>query len=402
MSRNYARNTFLRQTPNRILKEYFARKGLLGAIDFDSLRETEIEPIAEAFDQLDDKQRTDVEAEFSQVYEMACPLGVQVLIEEAGSVYHKLDWAETFEQMENPYEKALFAFMNDRNVFEIAADLAYMDRMGGWKQRYVGEGVTPAVEPQDKENLAKAVCAFYRKQGRGRRCKVDNYRRENPERHCYFAYPEDYPATEIGYNDKGEFYRWPIKPAFEVIFVYQPGNGFLYVRAKGKGEDKEKLQEIFCQNILGLDQLPDKKTKHFDLEPLKNKEIRFPTDPADGVENVCVRMLRLDVPGMGNRRITFEASSRNDGKAVYKLMDRALAKESLSLDDVIVAKAKLQFKFAGRDGKRGNSLTFEVSTPDGCTLKDDPLDQIAKKYIEQWGFISGWVSGTTGKKASHS
>jgi hypothetical protein len=281
MSRNYSRNTFLRQTPNKTLKEYFAEKKLLTDINFDGLRETEIEPIAEALDALGEKQRTEVEAEFAKVCEMAYPLGVQVLIEEASSPYHNLDWTETFEQMQNPYEKALFAFVHDRKVFDIALDLAYMDRVGGWKQRYVGERLTPAVESQDKDGLANAVCAFYVKQGRGRHCKVDNYRRENPERHCYFAYPEDYATTEMGYNDKGEFYHWPTRPAFEVIFVYQPENGFLYVRAKGKGEEIEKLQEIFCQNILDLDQLPDKKTKHFDLEPLKDKEIRFPTDPAD-------------------------------------------------------------------------------------------------------------------------
>ena len=277
-----------------------------------------------------------------------------------------------------------------------------MDRVGGWRQRYVGEGLTPAVEEQDKDDLASTVCAFYRKQGRGFHCTVDNYRRENPERHCYFVYPEDYPATEIGYDDEGQLVHWPTRPAFEVIFVYQPQNGFLNISARGKGEEIEELQEIFCQTILGLDQLPDKRTKHFDLEQLKSKEMRFPTNPTDGVDTVCVRMLRLDVPGSGNRRITFEASSPSDGKAIYKLIDRALAKQSLSLDDVIVAKAKLQFKFTGKDGKRGKSLTFEISTPDRCTLKDDPMDQIAKKYVERWGFIRGWISGTTGQKASHS
>jgi len=277
-----------------------------------------------------------------------------------------------------------------------------MDRVGGWKQRYVGEGLTPAVDQQDIDSLTKAVCVFYGKQGRGRHCKVDNYRREKPERHCYFAYPEDHATTEMGYDDDGRFHHWRTRPAFEMVFVYHPESGFLNVSAKGKGEEIEKLQEIFCQTILGLDRLPDKRLRHFDLEPLKNKEIRFLTDLADGVDAVCVRMLRLDVPGTGNRRITFEASSPGDGKAIYKLIDRALAKQDLSLEALIVAKAKLQFKFAGRDGRKGKSLTFEISTPDRCTLKDDSMDQIAKKYIEQWGFISGWVSGTTGKKAPHS
>jgi hypothetical protein len=78
---------------NTSLKEYFTRKGLLAGVDFDSLRETEIEPIVKALDQLDDKQRTDVEAEFRQVNEMACEMGVQVLIEEADSPFHNLDWS---------------------------------------------------------------------------------------------------------------------------------------------------------------------------------------------------------------------------------------------------------------------------------------------------------------------
>jgi hypothetical protein len=402
MSRNYSRNTFLRQTPNRILKEYFTRKGLLTGVDLDSLRGTEIEPIVQTLDALEEKQRTDVEAEFRRVNEMACEMGVQVLLEEAGSPFHNLDWSQAFAGMKNHYERALWAFLNDPRVFEVASDLAYMDRAGGWKQRYVGEALTPAVEQQDLDSLAKAVCAFYTKQGRGRHCKVDNYRRENPERHCYFAYPEDHPMTEMGYDDQGQFHHWRTRPAFEVIFVYQPANGFLSLSAKGRGEEIEKLQELFCQTILDLDRLPDKNARHFDLASLKSKEVRFPTDPADGVDAVYVRMLRLDVPGTGNRRITFEASSSNDAKAIYKLIDRALAKQSLSLNDVIVAKAKLQLKFAGKDGKRGKSLTFEISTPDRCTLKDDPLDQIAKKYVERWGFISGWVSGTTGKTAPHS
>jgi hypothetical protein len=402
MSRNYSRNTFLRQTPNRMLKEYFARKELLAGVDFDSLGDTEIESIVQALNALEEKQRRDVEAELRYVNEMAYETGVQVLLEEACSPFHNLDWSQIFAGMENHYERALWAFVNDPKVFEIAYDFAYMDRTGGWKHRYVGEGLTAAVAPQDKDNLANAICAFYGKQGRGRHCKVDNYRRENPERHCYFAYPEDHPTTEIGYDDEGRFRHWRTRRAFEVIFVYQPQNGFLNISAKGRGEEIEKLQEIFGQKILGLDQLPDKKVRPYDLEGLKNKEIRFPRDPADGVDTVCVRMLRLDVPGSGNRRITFEASSPSDGKAIYKLIDRALAKQNLSLDDVIVAKTKLQFKFASRDGKKGKSLTFEISTPDRCTLKDDPLDQIAKKYVEQWGFIRGWVSGTAGKKASHS
>jgi len=105
MSRNYSPKTFLRQTPNHILKEYFRRKDLLKGINFDKLGETEIDLIFEAMDDLSGKQRSDIEAEFRQINQMACEKGVLVLIEKAGSVFqppalaHQFAlWTETARQ----------------------------------------------------------------------------------------------------------------------------------------------------------------------------------------------------------------------------------------------------------------------------------------------------------------
>ena len=389
MSRNYSPKTFLRQTLNKVLEEYFAHKNLLSDINFDSLSETEIEIVAEALDHLPEKDRREVEAEFRQINEMAFHTGVQVLVEEAGSVFHNLDWTETFEQMKNHYERAFWAFLNHRLIFDIASELVYMDMVSGWRQRYVGEGLTPAIEEEDKERLARAVSTFYKKQGRGYHCKVDNYRRENPERHCYFAYPEDYPTTEMGYDENGKFRHWPTRRAFEVIFVYRPANGFMEVSAKGKREEMEKLQEVLGQTILGLDKLPDAKNKRFELSKLKDKNFQFVNDPQDCIERVTIKLLRLDLPGFGNRRITLEANSSDGGQPIHRLIEKALNKDNLNPDKLVIAKARLQIKFAPKDNKKSKTRTFEISIPDRCTLKDDPLDEIAKKYIEKWGLVSG-------------
>jgi hypothetical protein len=389
MTRDYSPKTFLRQTPNTILKEYFRCKDLLADIDFDSLNETNIDPISEFLDGIPENQKKQIEAEFRQINEMSCAMGVQVLVEEAGSPFHRLDVSETFERMKNHYERAFWVFLNHRTVFDIACELAYMDRASGWKQRYVGENLTPAVGKEDLERLAKSVSEFYRKQGRGHYCKVDSYLRDNPKRYCYFAYPEDYATTEIGYDDGGQFSHWQMKRAFEVIFVYRPESGFLEVSARGKKDEIARLQEIFGQDVLGLDGLPDAKIKRFDLSKLKDKNFAFVTQPHDGIEKVTIKMLRLDFPDMGNRRITFEASPGSERQPIHALIERALNKANIPLDTAIVARAKMQFLFTVRDGKRGKTLTFEISIPDRCTLKDDPLDQIAKKYIEKWELLSG-------------
>ncbi len=389
MSRNYSPKTFLRQTPNHILKEYFGREKLLEDIDFDTLGETNIDPVFQAIEKLSNEQQNQIEADFRHINEMAYEKGIMVLIEEASSVFHNINLLPVFEPMKNYYEKAFWVFLNHPSIFETSCDLAYMDSLGSWSSRKVGAGLVPAVAEEDKLALAAAVSEFYKKQGRGDRCHVDNYLRQQPERHCYFVYPEDYAATELGFNDQGKFYHRLRKPAFEVIFVYRPKSGTLEVSAKGGKKVVEALQEIFCKSILGLDGLPKLENKHFDLSKFNNKDLKLVTDPGDGIDKVIIRMLRLDLPGTGNRRITLEASSYKDEQPVYTLIERALNKSNISLDNAIITRAKIQFCFAGRDGKRGKSLTFEISHPDRCTLKDDPLDQIAKRYLERWGLTGG-------------
>jgi len=389
MARQYSPKTFLRQTPNALLREYFAGRDLLADIDFGELGDTEVEPVMDAIESLSMKRRTLVEEDFRQINELACELGTRVLLEEGESDFQGLELAETFAQMSSHYERAFWMFLKHPRVFEIALDFAQMDRFGGWQQRDIGAGLVPAVEETDIKALGAGLTEFYKKQGRGYHCQVDNYLRKEPERHCYFAYPEDYATTEIGYDDDGDFYHRPRKPAFEVIYVYHPGNGMLDVHAKGRKKEIAKLQEIFCRTILGLDGLPDTDGKHYDLTALKDRNVNLRTEPGDNIEGVFVKMLRFDLPGGSSRRITFEASSYSDEKAIYHLINRAVAKQNLPLDSLALTKARLQFKFAAKDGKKGKSLTFEISAPDRCTLKDDPPDQIAKKYIEKWGLLVG-------------
>ena len=388
MTRQYSPRTFLRKTPNALLKEYFAAKKVLNGVDFDKLGETEVDPIMAAMEALPMREGMLIEEEFRQVYDLSCELGTRVLLEEAE--FHGRDLADTLGPMGSHYERAFWMFLNHRDVFDVAGDLAGMDRVGSWRRREVDEGLSPATDKADLDNLASGLIEFYKTQGRGYHCQVDNYLRRNPERHCYFAYPEDYATNDLELDENAEFVRRPRKPAFEIIFVYRPASGMLETNARGNKKEVDKLLGIFCRTILGLDGLPDKEGARYELSPLKNKNVDLRTEPKHGIDRVSVKMLRLDLPGRHeNRRITFEASSDTDGKAIYRLIDTALAKQNLSLEALIVAKAKLQLKFAGKDGKKGKSLTFEMSIPDRCSLKDDPLDQIAKEYIEKWGFVVG-------------
>ncbi len=385
MSKNYSPKHFLRKSPNYLLKQYFEKMEVLGGINWDELGETDVGPIIEALEQLPEPVQIRIEQEFRQINEMACPTGTRCLLDEAESIFHKLQIADKFEEMSDHYERGFWMFVNHAKVFDIAESHLRMDCVGAWKHCAVFSGLEPNIEPEDLGKLAEKISDFYKKQGRGKHCQVENYLRQGPERHCYFAYPEDYATTDMEYED-GQLKQKGRKPAFEVIFVYRPETGMLATNAKGNKNDVQKLQEAFCKTILDLDELPDENSRIFDLEPLK-KNFEFVTEPADGIGKVSLRMLQVDLPGIGKRRITFEADFPGAPQPVYKLIEDALNQRSIPLDEIKVNKAKIQFKFAPRDGKKGKTVTFEISRPNRCTLKDDPLHQIARKYLEIWGLV---------------
>jgi len=385
MAKTYSPKTFLRQTPNRILKDYFHGKDLLKNINFDELGETQINSIMEAWQELPDKQRYQIEAEFRTINELADAHGRQLLYEESVSIFHNLDITAKHNEMENHYEWAFWMYVNHDTVFNIAIDHAFMDTLTAWKRYGVDKGLQPKVDQKDLDNLVDEIIAFYKKQGRGRYCHVDNYLRQQPERHCYFIYPEDYASTEIGYNDANEFVHRRTRPAFEIVFVYLPETGVFETSARGGAETVTKLQDIFCRTILGLDGLPSDNKKKYDLSRFKDRDISFPTEPEDGIEYVSIKMLHLELPGTDNNKITFQAKPKSNGQRVYELIEKALNEKNVPFDSVNIAKVKLKMQFAGVDGKKGKPLTFDITMPDGCTLKEKPHHLIAKKYISRWG-----------------
>ncbi len=128
----------------------------------------------------------------------------------------------------------------------------------------------------------------------------------------------------------------------------------------------------------------------YDLSVLKDRNFAFKTDPEDRIAAVEVRLLRLDLPWApercGRRRIVLEVTSREQaGDALYRLLDEALDTDRLPLEALHVSEAKLRFTFEPANGERPKTLTFDLRYPDRCTLKDDPHDQIAHRYLRRWG-----------------
>ncbi len=122
---------------------------------------------------------------------------------------------------------------------------------------------------------------------------------------------------------------------------------------------------------------------------LKRGDFAFKTDPADNVDRVELRLLRFDLPGKGYRRLVLSGRPTPEVPNVLRtLIEEAIDKSKVPLSELHVSQARMSFRFRGKNGKRGKALTFEVTYPDRCNLKDHGLDVVAKKYLAEWTIAS--------------
>jgi hypothetical protein len=262
MAHEYTLSTFLKQTPKPLLKAYFDNAGILGGVDFVGLARREWEPIIVALDALDDDVRSDVERDFQDMFMLADKAGTQIILDETSLAGLKV--ADEIEAMENHYHRAMWLFLNYRDqrvngatIFENCLRFAHMKDLSftNAKRRKDLPKRVPLFDQPTLDGMAEALRAVYRKQGRGHRCVVEHALRPGPDRHCYFAYPEDYTTSELQYEGE-DLHRQCRKSVFQIVFVYRPDEGVLEISAPGQKKDIEILQEVFCRYALEMDSLP--------------------------------------------------------------------------------------------------------------------------------------------------
>jgi hypothetical protein len=66
-------------------------------------------------------------------------------------------------------------------------------------------------------------------------------------------------------------------------------------------------------------------------------------------------------------------------------------REAARLPGVNVTSARFRMDFHGVDGRRPDSLTFDVSLPDSCNLRNRRPERVALalKYLKEWGVAVG-------------
>jgi len=376
----YSNRHFFRQTPNHYLALYFDSKEIAVDTDINPLKENDVEALQGIINQLDDIQKAKVEADFQGINALAREGGINALVDEA-RFHRDDDFIEAIAAIEGFHAKAFYAFLHKRSYWQGAARFLHADTVSAsyWKKRNDLPPTPPHVEQEDIDALAKAISGFfYRKEGRGKNCIVEPYRRNQKE--YFFAYPEDFAQSDIEWVGSS-LENKARHPAFEIIFVYSQEDGMLDIYAPKNTKAITKLQAIFAQHILKMDTLPeggiDKRV--YELAPVVDDAFEFSIEPSSGIDSVVVTRLRVNLKQGSKRRITIEADYTKDSDAVYRLLDE------LKLPPYDVTQVGLKVTFDPVGGQRAKTKTFNITYPNSCALHYDGNDLTIRDMLARSG-----------------
>ncbi|MCU7947934.1 MAG: hypothetical protein KZQ72_15075 [Candidatus Thiodiazotropha sp. (ex Cardiolucina cf. quadrata)] len=255
-----------------------------------------------------------------------------------------------------------------------------------WKKRNDLPKLPPQVEDEDIQALARAISEhFFRKEGRGKNCTVEPYRRNQKE--YFFAYPEDFAQSAVEWVG-GTLKSQAHHPAFEIIFVYSEAEGSLDIYAPKNSKAIADLQGMFAKNILKLETLAEGQIdkRVYELAPVVEEDFEFKIEPALGIASVLVTRLRVTLKHDKKERITIEADAHKNPDAVYSRL------EQLNLPTFYVSQVTLKVTFEATGNKRAKTRTVNITHPNSCALNHDGNDLKIRQMLASSGIEPKAVS----------
>jgi hypothetical protein len=190
--------------PNALLARYFHGRGLFAEIDFAIMKEGRPDELFSAWLALPDGQRSLMDAEFRDIFEMSCKKGFRAIIDEADWQLRETpdaftSFIEMMSALPNHYERAMITFLDNNIYWKGATRFYHADTLPYWRKRKNMSHQPAVVDEASIQQLAELI---------------RNYSFRRGELDYFFAYPEDYLKQSIEWVN-GEFDRRQHNPAFE-------------------------------------------------------------------------------------------------------------------------------------------------------------------------------------------
>jgi hypothetical protein len=393
MARPFDLKKQLKLHDRTLLRRLFAEHGVLADVPWDDVRPHDVEPIVARWPAVPDDRRRHLEVVLQDVNELAQERCQRVLVEDLDEC--RPDAREAFRAWPGQHDRALWAYLDAREVFDGAATFARAEalRGGQFANRWNSLPKEPLeFTPDRKAALERGIRDFYReKELRDDRCCVHHARRANGADYFY-AYIPEWADKRLGFDAAGELQAYEQKYAFHNVFVFEPADGSLEIVARGGKKVQLPLRRAFCDAVLGLKvEDTDPIRRSYYLDHLLDPAFAFATEPDDRVAAVRLRRLRVlpivDRPALEGAELRLKEVASLD--EVRTAAARFCAAFDLERSQVAVVQAGIQIEFQREGRARPRSMTFNVSTPTTCDLKSKPDDVrvVGERCIRRWRIL---------------
>jgi len=387
MAKPFDPRKVLKHIANPLLREFFTRRGELLDVPWDELTEYKIEPVFEAWQELDEAKQLDVQVLLRDIHELADHRGVAALVELVRQWCP--DRAAEFEAQGGEADKAMWAYLNVPEVFEDAAMFARADALAAgryWEKRNGLPKRTLTVDDVLTTRLAKALTDYYGPlQMRGRFCKVAHYARSSGAEY-FFAYLDDYPGKHVVFDDDGRPTLQSGRYAFENVFVYNSREGTMESYAPGGKKVREPLEVAFCDAVLGVEVPPaDPLRPSYKLDHLLRTNYPLAAAPRDRIAESRITAMTLSPMG-SDASVEIKASKKAPPNDIYRKIERWLSSKHLPRESTRVLKVTFRVTFQHDGPGRAPTMTFSVGVPSSCDLKSWPDDkrEVGERCLKLW------------------
>ena len=382
----------LRGVPIPLLQEYLTSPAIHVGADLPWQYLTngpaDVTRLWECIDAADEAIYREIAQAFSEIDDLADDQGLQVLLDAAVTLYGDAQLLlEPFESMHGFHEKTFWTWLKHTPVFELAQKYELADNVSSRRWHLTGRlpGLEPNLSADALAQLQTAISRLYKARGAGPQCLIEKPEIRKGDLYL-FVTQEGHVDLRKGFNDSHQYENKPFRVAYEIIFRYHIQDHTLEVfHSTGNAELVAACQTCFAKYILDIDviNLSEQRPK-FDLFPLRDRNFRFLLEPEDGVEEVRVRALCLQLIGDKRHEMTLRSKGRAGAREVYDFLETLLNDQSVSFSSFELTRVTLQLVYRATGTKsRKPTLTFDI-TPTACSLRASPKDEVAKTLLKRW------------------
>jgi hypothetical protein len=377
MTGQYSTRQFFRNVSNKFLKDYFEHNNIDFDVNFSFIRDHHVDVIFNAFLELDESIRIKVESDFQLIYALSTEGGIIALTDEARE-FDNLGFLDKIRGIVGLHDKAMWAYIDSPEYWQAASMLFQAGSISStlWKRVINLPTLKNPFDETDIKLLSKGIGEyFFNKEGRGKRCKVEHYNRNNKD--YFYAFPEDFAKSEVEWIHD-DLQSCPHNMAFEIVFEYCQEEASLSIYARNNTKNIPQLQALFSEFILKeklTSFTPLIENKVYNFEPLIEADFNFVLPDESEIFSVQMLQVRSTCKINPTSHLTIDEDPNKNKNAVHERL------AALGLSNNYITKVKIKVSFFPRPNITKQTKQFTLSMPDKCNLGNFGDDKIIRDML---------------------